>query len=662
MCLFCSIFHAGIRRYIANTSMPIPDDLDHLLSFFCTEKTPWILIAFPTLGIEKQVPKTTSSDESFSWVMQKLDHCKDNHPDCVSYLSTAVLPKRVVFVGTVTEPALRLYESQGESDPYTCLSYCWGHRPFLRTLVSNFESHKTCIEPKHLPPTFNDAIDYTRRLGVQYIWIDSLCIVQDSLDDWREEAGKMTSIFHNAFLVLSATGSADAYGGLYASFPSDFETLAVRVDTRTNRVLTSEEVDADPTLHKTETIYVRRAFSHVQVDILDRRLKTAPLLPTLRRGWIFQERFLSARVLHFGPQELYFECLGNCACQCTHGNIEERISWTWEERDTHTDSHTFHNQISKTYFSPSLWRRMDHDALVTVWHTLVRDYKKLELTYEKDLFPAISGLAREMSIARAAKYADSEMGKRSGYFAGLWRDSLIRDLCWHLDRFSLPNLALRSTGKVTMAQGLRSWKERPCDWRAPTWSWGSVNASVVFIGSPTDIHKDMCEVLDVSCTTAGSDEMGEITGGKLVLRGQILRATVKRSRFISKQEPLPWEVLDLDMQGLPEFWQQEVYVDDGCEDLLRLLDEEKRPDDDRLTVYCFLLAKVAIGRQDRAVFLMLKKVKGASGGETGQGVYQRFGMFELTEPPRRGEQVPKATWEERFKVLAHAKEEVVTII
>lgn len=623
----------------------------------------------PWLCPEKEVPKTTSSDESFSWAVQQVNNCRDSHQDCGSYSSAAVLPKRIVFVGTVTEPALRLYESQGESDPYICLSYCWGRRPFLRTMVNNLESHKKQIEPDHLPPTINDAIDYSRRLGVQYIWIDSLCIIQDSLDDWREEAGKMASIFHNSFLVLSATGSADAYGGLYASFPSDFETIAVRVDTDTNQVLTSEEADTDTdtTSHEIETIYVRRGFSHVQVGSSSRWSNYAPLLPTLSRGWIFQERFLSPRVLHFGPQELYFECLQDSACQCMHDNLGHRLGWTWKRQDPRTQL-DIRQQSPKAYYGPTLWKRMDHHGLVIAWHELVHDYTKLNLTYEKDLFPAISGLAREMSIARATTYADGNTAKGTGYLAGLWRDSLVRDLCWQIGSNSQGALVVTTMGDVTTVERVKPWQERPREWRAPTWSWGSVNASVKsVVGTcPAEYFAPLCEVLDVSCTTAGSDEMGELTGGTLVLRGQVLLAKVIPTPLVTAPEALPWEILLLDIEGMDDYsFAREVCVDDGCQDLIRLHDQDPaagEPGGAGPNVYCFLLAKTDQGDQGTAVFLLLKKVEGDSGEAMCPDVYQRFGTLRLTEPPRR-RFAPKLEWEERFsKVFALAKEEMVTII
>lgn len=609
----------------------------------------------PFLPFDDEIPDTTRSDESLLWAIEQISHCRDTHHNCTSYSSSATLPKRVVFVGTAAKPTLRLYESQGERDPYICLSYCWGQRDFLRTQVDNFESHKTCIEPDHLPPTLNDAIEYTRRLGVRYIWIDSLCIIQDSLLDWREEAGKMASIFQNSFLVLSATRSTDVHGGLYTSIPSDCATFALTVNTDTNKVFACHVADLDMTSNATETIHVRRAFSHPRSGASDTNTDLS-LLPTLRRGWIFQERFLSTRVLHFGPQELYFECLESSTCQCMlNGPIIYHVEmWYGETHGDETQSNAVvHREAPKMYYSPSSWRRLDRDGLVYVWHRLVYDYTKLKLTYEKDIFPAISGLAREMGIVRAALHADADKTHETRYYAGLWRDSLVRDLCWKV------KITHTSDGKDDESH--RTWMDRPRNWRAPTWSWGSVNGPVKFLGQRygvKDFFEPLCEVVDVSCTAAGSNEMGELIAGRMVMRGQLLPARVTQARSEAHRKDglrRPQDILSLDFGLVVEKFVQEVWVDDGCQDLLRLLDEVEAGGD-RPIVFCFLLGITKI--TEMPVFLLLKKIKELPEDQVGQDVYQRFGRLQLQEYPR----LPIKEWRKRFGIFAQAKEEVVTII
>ncbi|KAK1775307.1 heterokaryon incompatibility protein-domain-containing protein [Copromyces sp. CBS 386.78] len=680
-CLMCSVLSAGVKGYLSRTSFPLTTVVEDMtvlgsrggsrasaveiwlmgttikISFFCSEKSLWMWHNVPFLPTGNEVPGTTYSNESFIWATQQINHCRDTHQNCNSYSISATLPKRVVFVGTAAEPTLRLYESQGERDPYICLSYCWGQRDFLRTRVDNFESHKTYIEPHHLPPTLSDAISHTRRLGVRYIWIDSLCIIQDSLLDWREEAGKMASIFHNSFLVLSATGSSDAYGGLYASFPSDFTTFALRVDTNTNEVFSCDVSDVQTTTNATETIYVRRALSHAHSGDSNRYANDLPLLPTLRRGWIFQERFLSPRVLHFGPQELYFECREWSSCQCSFmEDYEQMNTWTWFGDDFL--SHGFiHQETPKTYYDPSVWREMDHEGIIYVWHRLVSDYTKLHLTFEKDLFPAISGLAREMGTVRAVLHAGAGKAQETGYYAGLWKDSLVRDLCWKVD---YDKTILSSEANDDGRH--KTWMDRPHEWRAPTWSWGSVNGPVKFLGQRygrRDFFKPRCEVLNVSCTPAGSDEMGEIIRGKLVLRGKLVPAKVMPfpERFAT---PFPWQVLSLDLGVRAEHYVHNVTVDDGCQDLLRLLDEvEAGAGGDQPIVYCFFLGLMT-SEGYHPVFLLLKRVQGQSEEEMGQHTYRRFGRLLLTPRPLRPGQ--RLRFGERYEIFELAKEEVVTII
>lgn len=659
----------------------------------------------PYLDIGKQVPKTTSSNESFSWATQQINHCRDTHQHCNSYLSASVLPKRVVFVGTTAEPALRLYESQGESELYVCLSYCWGRRPFHRTLLDNLESHKKSINPDDLPQTMIDAIEYTRRLGVRYIWIDSLCIIQDSIHDWREEAGKMASIYQRCFLVISATSSADAYGGLHASPPSDYRTFGITVNTKTNDVCDADVVDQASlpmTLNDTETIYVRQALVHVKRGT-SRYASRHPVLPTSKRGWIFQERFLSSRVLHFGPHELYFECLEDNACQCTDHKAssldqqsalasKDRVKDTAlrEPRTNRLQQHTTTLQtLAKAHCSPVVWRTMSRDELMYVWHRLVHEYTRRELTYGKDLFPGISGLAREMGIARAEAAAredadDEGMIRGPVYFAGLWKDTLVRDLCW---KVGFENI---NTDDQDELKRIRAWSDRALEWRAPSWSWGSVDAPVKFLGQEygtKDFFKPLCKVLDVSCTpAAGSDEMGELVAGRLVLRGLLLPARVIRSRFkIDREDGLrfPWQILSLDFGLAVETFVQELFVDDGCQDLIRLVDEaEAGGCGNAPVVYCFLLGIVRKGASP--VFLVLKKVRGQQEeGQVDQEVvpspgpdaaasyavnnvlspdeYRRVGRLQLTGPPRRPKD-DRTTWRERFGIFESAKEEVVTIV
>ena len=103
--------------------------------------------------------------------------------------------------------------------PYVTLSHCWGTEGvILKTTKSNLEAFKHQL-PDTLPKTFSHAIAATRKLGVGYLWIDSLCIIQDDRGDWELESAQMHQVYQNALCNLAATSSSDGQGGLFFDRP-----------------------------------------------------------------------------------------------------------------------------------------------------------------------------------------------------------------------------------------------------------------------------------------------------------------------------------------------------------------------------------------------------------------------------------------------------------
>ena len=85
------------------------------------------------------------------------------------------------------------------------------------TTMENLGTRCEIIMLADLPPIFQDAISITRRLGCRYLWIDRLCIIQDSVSDWQMELAKMAEIYSNAVLNISADTVADSYEGIFKS-------------------------------------------------------------------------------------------------------------------------------------------------------------------------------------------------------------------------------------------------------------------------------------------------------------------------------------------------------------------------------------------------------------------------------------------------------------
>ena len=93
---------------------------------------------------------------------------------------------------------------------YVALSHCWGKHQPLRTLTSNYPTlTQDGIRLSQLSPVFRDAVRVCHRLGVEFLWIDSLCIIQDSKEDWERESARMCDYYENALFTISAASSPD---------------------------------------------------------------------------------------------------------------------------------------------------------------------------------------------------------------------------------------------------------------------------------------------------------------------------------------------------------------------------------------------------------------------------------------------------------------------
>ena len=135
----------------------------------------------------------------------------------------------------LTSPAVRLVETDGRTERYVCLSHCWGDsKPECVTTAVTLGRNANNVEWRLLPATFRDAIDSTRRLGLRFIWIDSICIIQDNLDDWREQSALMADIYGGAYVTLCATASRNDDGGCYLPSTPDLRShkLSVQGPTR----------------------------------------------------------------------------------------------------------------------------------------------------------------------------------------------------------------------------------------------------------------------------------------------------------------------------------------------------------------------------------------------------------------------------------------------
>jgi hypothetical protein len=197
------------------------------------------------------------------------------------------LPTRVLAVGSLEAPDLRLYCSKkGERGKYIALSHCWGtdqEQQPLQTTKNELEIYQQGIDFNELPKTFKNAVTVAREIKVQYLWIDSLCIIQGkNSEDWETESQKMEQVFSSAYCTISATSAKNSHEGFF-TIP---KKKAVTIPDGENSQFVVCACTAD------------KSFKQAVDD--DGLLNT--------RGWVLQERALSRRTIHFTGSQIFWEC------------------------------------------------------------------------------------------------------------------------------------------------------------------------------------------------------------------------------------------------------------------------------------------------------------------------------------------------------------------
>lgn len=166
----------------------------------------------------------TGSDRNFELARKWLRDCKHCHDHCLSGRKPS-LPTRVIYLGD-DHRDVRLEEPKpGSKAEYVALSHCWGGDIDLKLVKENLKEFKKTIRFGDLAANFQDAIEVTRELGIHYLWIDSLCIIQDSTEDWETESKKMTTIYRDCTLTVSAMSSKKSDHGFLTKSPDDGEVV-----------------------------------------------------------------------------------------------------------------------------------------------------------------------------------------------------------------------------------------------------------------------------------------------------------------------------------------------------------------------------------------------------------------------------------------------------
>ncbi|RMY78464.1 hypothetical protein D0864_09275 [Hortaea werneckii] len=170
----------------------------------------------------------TSTEARVNRIKEWLKVCDEWHPSCRLEGQSRV-PRCLIDLlpeGHVTARLVQTQTIPSSHTVYTALSYCWGGARILKTTKATLDRHMRHLPMHEIPSTITDAFAITRRLGLRYIWVDALCIVQDDEDDWNGEVGNMHEIFAGSYLTLLAAEADSAAGGLFTQQPRDFSGRA----------------------------------------------------------------------------------------------------------------------------------------------------------------------------------------------------------------------------------------------------------------------------------------------------------------------------------------------------------------------------------------------------------------------------------------------------
>jgi len=186
------------------------------------------------------ISENAGSFQAIQWIRSQLAVCSSS-PDHASCQSERIprLPARVLELVGPTQVRLHV-SKQNEAARYACLSHCWGSVQPLKTTRETIENFQRSIPWQDLPQTFRDAITVVDQLGLKYLWIDSLTIVQDDIEDWRLEGSKMAEIYRNSYVTISATSASCSNSGLFFDTPLAYRGRPIRLQRSNKKVYVRE--------------------------------------------------------------------------------------------------------------------------------------------------------------------------------------------------------------------------------------------------------------------------------------------------------------------------------------------------------------------------------------------------------------------------------------
>ncbi|KAJ5737200.1 uncharacterized protein N7483_002325 [Penicillium malachiteum] len=392
------------------------------------------------------------SDSARAQIQSWFEECKE-HSSCSSLPRDSPLPTRVIEVSPPGQDRPRVFESNGARGVYATLSYARGKKAFPRLTTSNYAKFTNGLDMDALAPTIRDAIATAHTLSIPYLWIDAFCILQDVEEDKLKEISRMNDIYGRSALTIVAASAKSVHDGLF--YP---------------------RVHNEP-LHTIPVRFGPDSFGSMSVNELDAATYDELLEPISKRAWTVQEQVMSNRALTFTTNTMIWRCNEGSK------NFDNSLFFPHYLGCGHNE---FDEKYSLNLFSLPLSEDeacANKDKALSCWLRLVSAYSFGTTSLENDKSNALAGVASRPSFSRAPG---------PGYYAGMWQYELARQLTWSTSR-----------SHRTLAEDETFNFYRPKNYRAPSWSWasvegGKINFDFYYDEEDEEPREILCDILEAT--------------------------------------------------------------------------------------------------------------------------------------------------------------------
>jgi hypothetical protein len=567
------------------------------------------------------------------------DKCCD-HANCRIQIKSTFLPTRLLYINP-EDDLVRLVltkELKKSDEPlkYATLSHRWGNSDMLKTLKATEDEFLELVPATLIPKSFRDAIRIARSLHLLYIWIDSLCIVQDDADDWKREAAQMGQIYETSSLSIAAMDSMDCNGGCFLDSlkPSLFGNLT----------MPSGDDGVDSQENVIKCFSLRCPIAHVN-DVSGSLLN--------QRGWVSQETMLAPRILFCGMNQFYF--------QCRQQAVSEDMAQLQPSPYSLNTGISYHDPLKPAALSPEdgLYRKLE---ALDLWWSWVKDYSLRDFTQETDRLPATAGVVKVYQNSTSFRPV-----------LGMWVDTLFFDLSWIIwepennDRGSYKSI---EPAKIPNCPSW-SWLPRRNVWQLG-WRSSTSRVQQVFL------HVENVDVIwnDIPLTSG-------IRSTTLIVTSQMMQCTLVWVRDGFEFEEYPaWNLESNQHEADEDPSQVNFFLDAqdksasttgtklithlGASDYYRIILDSPEQNARHMQVSCLFLHETVDKRNQNGIsvvssfffFLLLEKQKVPAGVEerrNAQNLYRRIGAGDFSFVNRQ----PKSRCED---AIIHAPRVTIEII